>query len=110
MLNFDDFEVLTFDCYGTLIDWETEIWEALRPVWANYHIDVAIDKALELYGELESEAERGEYREYKAVLRMALEGLGSRLRFVPTQAELQRFSNPSRSGPPSRIPPSLYRR
>lgn len=21
MLNFDDFEVLTFDCYGTLIDW-----------------------------------------------------------------------------------------
>ena len=26
-----DFSVLTFDCYGTLIDWETGIYEAIRP-------------------------------------------------------------------------------
>ena len=26
-----DFKVLTFDCYGTLIDWETGILNALRP-------------------------------------------------------------------------------
>jgi 2-haloacid dehalogenase len=26
-----DFSVLTFDCYGTLIDWETGIYEAVRP-------------------------------------------------------------------------------
>jgi 2-haloalkanoic acid dehalogenase type II len=26
-----DFEVLTFDCYGTLIDWETGIYQALAP-------------------------------------------------------------------------------
>ena len=25
---------LTFDCYGTLIDWETGIWEALQPLRA----------------------------------------------------------------------------
>ncbi len=92
MLNFDDFEVLTFDCYGTLIDWESGIWEALRPVLANHRIDMLTDKALELYGELESEAERGEYHEYKTVLRMVLEGLGSRLGFIPSQTELQRFS------------------
>ena len=30
-----DFRVLTFDCYGTLIDWETGIWEALQPVIAH---------------------------------------------------------------------------
>ncbi|MDP7550481.1 MAG: hypothetical protein QF896_04715 [Acidimicrobiales bacterium] len=24
--------VLTFDCYGTLIDWEAGIWEALQPL------------------------------------------------------------------------------
>ena len=28
-----DFSALTFDCYGTLIDWETGIAAALRP-WA----------------------------------------------------------------------------
>ncbi len=27
-----DFEVLSFDCYGTLIDWETGIWDALQPL------------------------------------------------------------------------------
>jgi 2-haloacid dehalogenase len=27
-----DFTTLTFDCYGTLIDWETGIWDALQPL------------------------------------------------------------------------------
>lgn len=29
---FADFSMLTFDCYGTLIDWETGIWRALQPL------------------------------------------------------------------------------
>ncbi len=99
MLNFDNFEVLTFDCYGTLIDWESGIWEALRLILANHRINITSDKALELYGELESEAERGEYYEYKAVLRIVLEGFGSRLGFAPTQIELQRFSESVRDWP-----------
>ncbi|MEP7202600.1 MAG: HAD-IA family hydrolase [Ilumatobacteraceae bacterium] len=33
MSDFDRFEALSFDCYGTLIDWETGIATALRP-WA----------------------------------------------------------------------------
>ena len=27
-----DFELLSFDCYGTLIDWETGIWDAFQPL------------------------------------------------------------------------------
>lgn len=27
-----DYEILTFDCYGTLIDWESGIWEAFAPL------------------------------------------------------------------------------
>ena len=84
MLRFDECEVLTFDCYGTLIDWETGIWEALRPVLADHRVDLAPDKALELYGALEAEVERGAYLEYTAVLRRVLEALGSRLGFAPT--------------------------
>jgi 2-haloalkanoic acid dehalogenase type II len=31
-----DYEALSFDCYGTLIDWESGIWNALQPLlWAN---------------------------------------------------------------------------
>lgn len=92
MLNFDDFEVLTFDCYGTLIDWESGIWTALQPVLAKYHIDSTRDQALELFGALEAEAERGPYQEYKAVLSTVLQGIGEQLGFTPTPDELQAFS------------------
>ncbi|MBM4423237.1 MAG: haloacid dehalogenase type II [Chloroflexi bacterium] len=92
MLSFGSFEVLTFDCYGTLIDWETGIGNALRPVLAARGKTMTMDAALELYGELESNAERGDYRNYKTVLRMVLEGFGARLGFAPTEEELARFS------------------
>ena len=99
-MNFDNFEVLTFDCYGTLIDWESGIWEALSSSLTNHHIAMTRDKALELFGELESEAERGEYHEYKTVLRIVLEGFGSRMGFAPTQIELRRFSESVKDWPP----------
>lgn len=99
MLPWNDFEVLTFDCYGTLIDWEAGIWGALGPILATHHVDLLPDKVLELYGELETAAERGVYREYKSVLRMVLEGLGERLGFVPTAEELQQFSTSVKNWP-----------
>ncbi len=41
------FKVLTFDCYGTLIDWETGIWDAMQPlISANGRSDVHRGEAL----------------------------------------------------------------
>ncbi|MGH7092059.1 MAG: haloacid dehalogenase type II [Stellaceae bacterium] len=33
-MRLSDFNVLSFDCYGTLIDWESGIWAALQPLVA----------------------------------------------------------------------------
>ena len=30
--NIADFSALTFDCYGTLIDWESGLWDAFQPL------------------------------------------------------------------------------
>ena len=50
-----DYKVLTFDCYGTLIDWETGIWDALQPLlMANERRDVTRQKALEAFAVFES--------------------------------------------------------
>jgi 2-haloacid dehalogenase len=92
MLSFDRFEVLTFDCYGTLIDWETGIWAALHPILARHRVDISVDNALELYGALETDAERGPYRDYKTVLRTVLAGFGARLGFTPTSDDLESFA------------------
>jgi FMN phosphatase YigB (HAD superfamily) len=31
-MKISDFKVMSFDCYGTLIDWESGILAALRPL------------------------------------------------------------------------------
>ncbi|HXQ96874.1 MAG TPA: hypothetical protein VN774_00415, partial [Candidatus Limnocylindrales bacterium] len=56
-MEFGDFRVLTFDCYGTLVDWETGILSVLRP-WAA-HAGIAANDAqlLAAFGESESAAE-----------------------------------------------------
>ena len=37
MVEFDQYEVLTFDCYGTLIYWENGVLDALRPIFAAHN-------------------------------------------------------------------------
>ncbi len=58
MRDISDYKVLTFDCYGTLIDWETGIWDALQPVIsANGRFDIQREGALEVFASLESALE-----------------------------------------------------
>ena len=49
-----DFKVLTFDCYGTLIDWETGIIEALEPLTSRVSRDLSRDEVLEAHARYES--------------------------------------------------------
>ena len=82
-----EIEVLSFDCYGTLIDWETGILDAWRPMAAARHIEVSDAKLLEIYADLEATVERGPYKSYRQVLSAVTDGLGGQLYFVPTPAE-----------------------
>jgi len=71
------FKVLTFDCYGTLIDWETGIWDALQPlIAANGRSDIVRHSALESFGfhenRLENEMPRATYPEILAQVHAAL--------------------------------------
>jgi 2-haloacid dehalogenase len=51
------FKVLTFDCYGTLIDWESGIWAALQPLLQATDHKVSREAALSLFGRIEPEEE-----------------------------------------------------
>ena len=89
MLNFFQFKVLTFDCYGTLIDWETGIFSALRPILAAYGKTIADSEILKLYSELESEAQQVEFHPYREVLQSVVRQFGERLGFKPTEAQVR---------------------
>ncbi len=50
-----DYTTLTFDCYGTLIDWESGIWDAYQPLIAvNGRVDITRGDALAAHARLES--------------------------------------------------------
>lgn len=54
-MKLSDFKVLTFDCYGTLIDWETGLYEGLRPLLEKRGGDLSRDAVLQAYARHESE-------------------------------------------------------
>jgi 2-haloalkanoic acid dehalogenase type II len=55
----NDYKVLTFDCYGTLIDWESGIWDAMQPlIHANQRSDITRSSGLEAFAVIESVQER----------------------------------------------------
>ena len=89
MLDLGRFKVLTFDCYGTLIDWETGIFSALRPVLAAHRKSITDSDFLEMYSTLEAEAEQGEFQPYREVLHSVVRGFGQRLGFTPDPAEMR---------------------
>ncbi|MFQ6117627.1 MAG: haloacid dehalogenase, partial [Candidatus Bipolaricaulia bacterium] len=79
MIDFERYKVLSFDCYGTLIDWENGILSTLRPLLKGHDIELADEQILGLYAELEAEAEEGEFVRYREVLRRVVQGLGVQL-------------------------------
>ena len=50
----NDFKVLSFDCYGTLIDWETGLLRALVPLRSRLDVEITDDQLLQLYAHHES--------------------------------------------------------
>jgi 2-haloacid dehalogenase len=99
-LDFTRFQVLTFDCYGTLIDWETGIFSALRPILAAHGKNLSDFELLELYSELEAETEQGEFRPYRQVLETVVRGFGERLGFHPTDAQVRSLPGSLANWPP----------
>ena len=65
MLAFHSFQAITFDCYGTLIDWESGILRVLRPLLAEHGKPVDHEEILELYAELEPAIQAAKYQPYR---------------------------------------------
>lgn len=52
-MKLSDFKMLTFDTYGTLIDWESGIYNALEPLLDKLPLKLSRDEVLELFAECE---------------------------------------------------------
>jgi 2-haloacid dehalogenase len=89
-----DFKVLTFDCYGTLIDWESGILAALRPLLGMLGGRVDDEAALAAFARHESALERAQPGlNYRKILEAAYRGLAQEWNAGVTDAEAERFGN-----------------
>ena len=91
--DFGRFDALTFDCYGTLIDWEAGITAGLRGVLEPRGVVASDDDLLERYARHEAEAEAGPYLRYRAVLGRGLMGVAHEFGVEPDPAEVEAFGD-----------------
>jgi 2-haloacid dehalogenase len=88
VIDFQQITHLTFDCYGTLVDWESGILSALGPVLAGHGVPAPDEHLLRLFTKFEAEEEAGSYRPYREVLRNVMAGIGASLGFKPSTQDL----------------------
>ena len=80
MLDFGRFQWLSFDCYGTLVDWEAGISSAVGQVLESHGVRRSRAEVLELFAEIEPKVQRSQsYLEYRLVLRRVMATIGSEL-------------------------------
>lgn len=92
-MNLQGKTVLTFDCYGTLIDWETGLLKALGPALARCERPLEKGALLELFAALEAEAESGPYVSYREVLATVFGGIAARLGLQASDHEARAFAD-----------------
>jgi 2-haloalkanoic acid dehalogenase type II len=73
------FDVVTFDCYGTLIDWEAGIgdWFEKAAARSGFHLDRR--RALDLYARTEPAVEAEAFRPYREVLAESARRIGEEM-------------------------------
>ncbi|HEY4608689.1 MAG TPA: HAD family hydrolase [Ilumatobacteraceae bacterium] len=100
MTDFDRFEAMSFDCYGTLIDWETGIANALRP-WATRNgLGLDDEALLAHFGRHETHVEDAMPATlYPAVLGETLRRVGADLGAEVTAADADGFGGSVKDWP-----------
>jgi 2-haloacid dehalogenase len=82
-------EWVTFDVYGTLIDWEGGVWDAFEAEASRDGFTIERDQVVDLFLEIQKEIQAGSYELYAEVLRRTA---------VRIAKELAWPLEPSRSG------------
>ena len=96
----DRFDLLTFDCYGTLVDWEAGIIAAVEPICAAHGTAPSDGAVLAAFGEAEHMVQAERYRTYREVLALTLDRMGPSLGFRPSSAECDAFAASVGEWPP----------
>src|SRR5262245_19811940 len=95
-------DMITFDCYGTLIDWERGISTALTAAAHHAGIEIEPARALGIYHEVEPQIQAEAFRPYREVLALSAARVAEYLGWSMDAAAQQRFAASLPDWPPFR--------
>ncbi len=88
-IDFNRFEWVSFDCYGTLVDWETGISTTVSGVLEDHGLSRNKAEILSLFAKVEPRVQSsGDFMEYREVLREVMALIGAELGLRLTNTEL----------------------
>lgn len=89
MLDFSQFRFLSFDCYGTLINWEQGILRYLQPLLRSKGCNLSNDAILNSYSQFEPLQQSAPYRAYREVLASVVRDFAreQQVEVLPSEAE-----------------------
>ena len=88
------YKLMTFDCYGTLVDWEAGILEVLRPWAVGARIVAGEQDLLRAFGDAESSAEHAKPKSvYREILRETMNGIAGQFKKTSSVAEQEALAN-----------------
>jgi 2-haloacid dehalogenase len=94
------FDLITFDCYGTLIDWERGMKSALDKLVKKKNLLIDIESLPQRYIEIELAIEKEGYRKYREVLALGVRKLFEEKGIELTIDEERIFSDTITRWPP----------
>ena len=100
VMDFARFEWVSFDCYGTLVDWETGLLGYLRPLLQSKSCPLSDSQILAFYSELEPAAQSGAYRSYREVLAQVVRDFARELSFSVSTGEADGLADSIRNWQP----------
>lgn len=86
------FDAMTFDCYGTLIDWERGILAALGGLLGAHGVHLPDDELLAAFARHETALEAGPYLPYRAILAGVAAAISREQGVEPDPGELDAFA------------------
>lgn len=90
-LNSKNYEIISFDCYGTLVDWSRGITEYLMPVFLAHDAHVIDSWVIEYFASIEPDIQKSA-PSYDDVLVQVVKSFAQRLGFTPTKTEVSNFA------------------
>jgi 2-haloacid dehalogenase len=89
----DRYHALTFDCYGTMIDWEAGLMGYIQPLLEAHDAHAVPSFVLDFFGKTEAKLQAGPYQPYRKILEGILTALGERLGLRPSADAVANFPN-----------------